>query len=111
MAQTDGPPDIRYSIRIFPIEEDLARRLEIEFASLAPARRFLPKKDGWNLVLEIGADADVQSVIHALRSEGLEGCFDLFISLVPSSDSLIRQVPNEVVRIVREFGCPVLISY
>jgi hypothetical protein len=41
----------------------------------------------------------------------LEASFDLFVSLVPVSDSIIREMPRSVIQIIREFGCPMLVSY
>lgn len=111
MAEPRSRPDVVYSIRIFPIQKSVADGLETEFSGLVSTRRFLPHLDGWNLVLDIGSDTDVGPVVNALRREGLDSKFDLFLSLVPESDSIISGVPKSVIKIIQEFGCPIMVSY
>src|SRR4051812_42018480 len=111
MAAPSQHPDIRYSVRIFPIGEELALKLEAEFLALVSARRLLPRLGGWNLVLDIGEDTDVGPIVDSIRRNGLERSMDIFISLVPDSDSVIREVPASVTQIVQELGCRILVSY
>jgi hypothetical protein len=111
MAEPRSRQDILYSIRIFPVQEAVAVKLEAEFPDLASTRRFLPRLDGWNLVLDIAEGTDIEPVVRALRRDGLETNFDIFISLVPETDSIIREVPRNVVRMIQEFGCPIMVSY
>jgi len=111
VVESKNRPELVYSVRIFPIQEATADRLETEFSDIASIRRFLPRMDGWNLVLDINDEIDVQPIVNALRREGLETNFDVFVSLVPERDSLIGEIPRNVIRLIQEFGCPTMVSY
>jgi len=110
MAELHSRPEVTYAIRIFPIEEAVSAKLETEFPDLAVDRRYLARLGGWNLVLDIGDGTDVEPIVAALRRDGLETTFDIFVSLVPETDSIIGEVPRNIIRIIQEFGCPIMIS-
>lgn len=102
---------ITYHVRIFPIDAITADQLLAKLQGFVKSKRQLPNSSDYNIIVSADPHADLDVLADILESSGLEGKFDIFISLVPASYSIIKEVPDQVVKLIARLKCRLYVSF
>lgn len=108
--EEDNLPEISYYLRVLQIgheeEDNLLSLVETDLV-----RRRALGNDVANLIFRLLDDKSAALLGLAISNLSLSKKCDLFISLLPASDSGIKELPRFISKLVVSLDCDLLVSY